>query len=74
MNITETGEKALLEPYFYVPGYKTPRYYQRIAINRVMQKVDFAEVHRTKRHARNGFVAVRFAAALPVHLLLLAVR
>ena len=32
-------------------------------------QVDFAEVHRTKRHTRNGFVAVRFAAALPVRLL-----
>ncbi|MBO5353015.1 MAG: DEAD/DEAH box helicase family protein [Lachnospiraceae bacterium] len=39
MNITETGEKALLEPYFYVPGYKTPRYYQRIAINRTVDAV-----------------------------------
>ena len=39
MNITETGEKALLEPYYYVPGYKTPRYYQRIAINRTVDAV-----------------------------------
>lgn len=39
MNITETGEKALLEPYFYVPGYKIPRYYQRIAINRTVDAV-----------------------------------
>lgn len=29
MNIFETGEKALLEPYYWVPGYKKPRYYQR---------------------------------------------
>ena len=39
MHITETGEKALLEPYYYVPGYKTPRYYQRIAINRTVDAV-----------------------------------
>ena len=39
MNITETGKKALLEPYYYVPGYKTPRYYQRIAINRTVDAV-----------------------------------
>ena len=39
MNITETSEKALLEPYYYVPGYKTPRYYQRIAINRAVDAV-----------------------------------
>ena len=39
MNITETSEKVLLEPYYYVPGYKTPRYYQRIAINRTVDAV-----------------------------------
>ena len=39
MNITETGERVLLEPYYYVPGYKTPRYYQRIAINRTVDAV-----------------------------------
>lgn len=39
MNITETGEKVLIEPYYYVPGYKTPRYYQRIAINRTVDAV-----------------------------------
>lgn len=39
MHISETGEKALLEPYYYVPGYKTPRYYQRIAINRTVDAV-----------------------------------
>ena len=39
MNITKTGEKALLEPYYYVPGYKTPRYYQRVAINRTVDAV-----------------------------------
>ena len=39
MKITETGEKALLEPYYYVPNYKTPRYYQRVAINRTVDAV-----------------------------------
>lgn len=39
MNLSETGEKALLEPYYWVPGYKTPRYYQRIAIDRTVNAV-----------------------------------
>ena len=39
MNFSETGEKALLEPYYWVPGYKTPRYYQRIAIDRTVNAV-----------------------------------
>lgn len=39
MKITQTGEKALLEPYYYVPNYKTPRYYQRVAINRTVDAV-----------------------------------
>lgn len=39
MNISETGEKALLEPYYWVPGYKKPRYYQRIAIDRTVNVV-----------------------------------
>lgn len=38
-NITDVEEKAMLEPYYYVPGYKTPRYYQRIAINRTVDAV-----------------------------------
>ena len=38
-NIDSNEEKALLEPYYYVPGYKTPRYYQRIAINRTVDAV-----------------------------------
>jgi len=38
-NINDTEEKALLEPYYYVPNYKTPRYYQRIAINRTVDAV-----------------------------------
>ena len=39
MNISKTGEKVLLEPYYWVPGYKTPRYYQRIAIDRTVNAV-----------------------------------
>lgn len=38
-NINETEEKALLEPYYYVPNYKKPRYYQRVAINRTVDAV-----------------------------------
>ena len=37
--ISETEEKAILEPYYYIPNYKTPRYYQRIAINRTVDAV-----------------------------------
>lgn len=39
MKLSEIGEKALLEPYYWVPGYKTPRYYQRIAIDRTVNAV-----------------------------------
>lgn len=38
-NITEVEEKAILEPYYYVPNYKQPRYYQRVAINRTVDAV-----------------------------------
>lgn len=38
-NINESEEKALLEPYYYVPNYKVPRYYQRVAINRTVDAV-----------------------------------
>jgi len=38
-NVTDKEEKVLLEPYYYVPNYKTPRYYQRIAINRTVDAV-----------------------------------
>lgn len=37
--ITNTEERAMLEPYYYVPGYKQPRYYQRVAINRTVDAV-----------------------------------
>ncbi|OME55201.1 DEAD/DEAH box helicase family protein [Paenibacillus odorifer] len=38
-NVTDAEEKVLLEPYYYVPNYKIPRYYQRIAINRTVDAV-----------------------------------
>lgn len=38
-NINKAEEKVILEPYYYVPNYKTPRYYQRIAINRTVDAV-----------------------------------
>ncbi|MEG0580412.1 MAG: DEAD/DEAH box helicase family protein, partial [Niameybacter sp.] len=38
-HITEVEEKALLEPYYFVPNYKTPRYYQRVAVNRTVDAV-----------------------------------
>lgn len=38
-NINEFEEKVILEPYYYVPNYKTPRYYQRVAINRTVDAV-----------------------------------
>ena len=38
-NLNEVEEKAVLEPYYYVPNYKKPRYYQRIAVNRTVDAV-----------------------------------
>jgi type I restriction enzyme, R subunit len=38
-NINENEEKVMLEPYYYIPDYKTPRYYQRVAINRTVDAV-----------------------------------
>jgi type I restriction enzyme, R subunit len=38
-NIKGAEEKVMLEPYYYVPNYKTPRYYQRVAINRTVDAV-----------------------------------
>ncbi len=38
-NINTAEEKVMLEPYYYVPDYKTPRYFQRVAINRTVNAV-----------------------------------
>ncbi len=38
-NITEKIEDTITADYFYEPGFKQPRYYQRIAINRAIEKV-----------------------------------
>lgn len=38
-NINEAEEKVMFEPYYYVPNYKTARYYQRVAINRTVDAV-----------------------------------
>lgn len=37
--IDEAEEKVMLEPYYFTPNYKTPRYYQRVAINRAVDAV-----------------------------------
>lgn len=37
--INKSEEKVMLEPYYYVPNYKTPRYYQRVAINKTVDAV-----------------------------------
>lgn len=37
--IDEAEEKVMLESYYYIPNYKTPRYYQRVAINRAVDAV-----------------------------------
>lgn len=37
--IDEAEEKVMLEPYYYIPNYKNPRYYQRVAINRTVDAV-----------------------------------
>lgn len=37
--MTPDEEKLITEPYYYQPGDKTPRYYQRIAINRTIEAI-----------------------------------
>ena len=39
MHLSETEKKALLEPYYWMPNYKEPRYYQRVAIDRAVGAV-----------------------------------
>ena len=38
-NITHDEEELILEPYYFKKGDKTPRYYQRIAINRTIEAI-----------------------------------
>lgn len=38
-NITQAQEKLITQPYFFKIGDKTPRYYQRIAINRTVEAI-----------------------------------
>lgn len=37
--ITDEQEQLITEPYYFAPGEKTPRYYQRIAINRTLEAI-----------------------------------
>ena len=37
--MTDEQEELITEPYFFQPGDKTPRYYQRIAINRTIDAI-----------------------------------
>ena len=38
-HISDSEEKLITEPYYYQLGDKTPRYYQRVAINRTIEAV-----------------------------------
>jgi len=38
-NLTEKQEELITEPYYFQLGDKTPRYYQRIAINRTLEAI-----------------------------------
>lgn len=38
-NINKNEEKVILELYYYVSNYKTPRYYQMVAVNRTVDAV-----------------------------------
>lgn len=38
-NITEQEEKIITEPYYFLDINKTPRYYQRIAINKTVESI-----------------------------------
>src|SRR5690625_3179261 len=55
-NISATEEEVMLEPYYYIPGYKEPRYYQRNAINRVVNAVD-----RKSTRLNSSHVAISYA-------------
>lgn len=38
-NVTPAEEKLITQPYYYQPKGKSPRYYQRIAINRTLEAI-----------------------------------
>ncbi len=38
-NFTPEQEKLIVEPYYFARGDKTPRYYQRIAVNRTIEAI-----------------------------------
>ena len=38
-NLTEEETKIITQPYYYMSAYKTPRYYQRIAINKTVEAI-----------------------------------
>lgn len=38
-NLNEEQEKIITEPYYFMSAYKTPRYYQRIAINKTVEAI-----------------------------------
>lgn len=38
-DLTETEEEIITEPYYFMPGDKQPRYYQRNAINRTIEAI-----------------------------------
>ena len=38
-NLTEEETKIITQPYYYMSAFKTPRYYQRIAINKTVESI-----------------------------------
>ena len=38
-NLTEEETKIITQPYYYMSAFKTPRYYQRIAINKTVEAI-----------------------------------
>lgn len=38
-NLTEEEAKIITQPYYYMSAFKTPRYYQRIAINKTVEAI-----------------------------------
>lgn len=38
-NLTEEETKIITQPYYYMSAFKTPRYYQRVAINKTVEAI-----------------------------------